>query len=685
MSFLYPLFLLAGATLVIPILIHLFNLRRYKTVYFPNTRFLKDVQLHSRKQSQVRYKWLLAARILFLIFAILAFAQPFLDRSRTKDDTNRLQVVYIDNSGSLSLKKGSVTLLERAKDAARKQVEQSAPGSRFLVITNDKPASYKPMPAEKALAVLGEIDFSPATKPASHIFSMVQGLVQTEGFPAADLYYFSDFQKNAFPAQPDTSQLHQVYFHGMPVRAEKAANVYIDTAYLTNPVLQTGQNNRLIVRTRQAGKMPAEDPVLQLSVNGQVKSAQGLSFSDGKEVSGEVERIDTMGFQVNGSGWQRIMLTVNDLAVRFDDTFRITARSAANLSVLVVNESQPNPFIQAAFRAYNGYRLDQKSTAEDADWKQYNLVILNGVTDLGGNLGKKMSQALAQGQSVCLFPGMTSDYARLNAGLQQIADIRITGLDSSSQMVSSLQQGADLVRDLFDRIPENVQLPTARWHYIIQAGLTANQQAILSFRNGDPFLAQYMPGRGRLYVAAAAADLSAGNFTGSYFFVPFLYQMTAQSNGGNSYALTAGSTQPVYIPMSNAQERSMVHLYGNGLDLIPAQRPSGAGLDLFLANSVHRADFYTLASSSGDSTAIAINQDRLESRLSYHEEGDLRSSWKGDRFTWTDLSKTGGPSAATASSSFPLWKVCVILALLMLAVETFMLTGSYRKPTAAIS
>src|ERR1035438_6940578 len=76
-SFLYPLFLVAGLSLGIPVLIHLFNLRKYKVVLFPHTRFLKTIQLNSRKQSQVRYKWLLATRLLFLAALVLAFAQPF--------------------------------------------------------------------------------------------------------------------------------------------------------------------------------------------------------------------------------------------------------------------------------------------------------------------------------------------------------------------------------------------------------------------------------------------------------------------------------------------------------------------------------------------------------------------------------------------------------------------------------
>ena len=126
MSFLYPLFLVAGLTLAIPVLIHLFNLRKYKTVLFPHTRFLKSIQLSSRKQSQVRYKLLLAMRLLFLACLILAFAQPFINRKTQKATANTLKIIYIDNSYSMSVKKGARTMLDIAKDAARKQVQRKA-------------------------------------------------------------------------------------------------------------------------------------------------------------------------------------------------------------------------------------------------------------------------------------------------------------------------------------------------------------------------------------------------------------------------------------------------------------------------------------------------------------------------------------------------------------------------------
>ncbi len=677
MSFLYPLFLVAGVSLAIPVLIHLFNLRKYKTILFPHTRFLKNIQLNSRKQSQVRYKYLLAARLLFLAVLILAFAQPFFNNSSKKAGDHKFQVIYIDNSYSMSVKKGGQSMLDMAKDAARKQLRHAAPGTRFVLLTNDKPGSYHSEPADKVFAEINATDLSASAKTVDQVLANAQSIMENEGKTGADLYYYSDFQQSAFPAQPDKGLMKNITFYGVPVQTDEAQDIYIDTAYLTTPVLQTGKSNYIIVHTHCTGKPPKENPVLNLAINGQVKSAASLNFSD------KAESFDTLNFQVNNANWQKITLTINDPSVRFDDTFRITARSSPNLSVLALNEGQPNTYIQAAFRAYNGFRLNQAEAASaPKDWKEYNLVILNGITRVDDALGKTINDALQSGQSICIFPGKTSNLQQLNDGLKLAGDLRITGVDTVPQTASSIQQGSALVKDLFDKIPENVQLPVANWHYIISAGLSANQQSVLSFRNGDPLLARYMPSKGQLYICATSADLQSGNFPGSYFFTPFLYEMAMQSSSSSVYAITGGTQQAIYLPLSNASERNMVHVYGKDMDIIPSQRPDGAGLDVFIDQAVQQPGFYALSTAGGsDTTQIALNQNKSESLLDFRDINALKSEWKGDNIKWMSV-VDGGGITNSGGGSFPLWKVCVLLALLMLGLETFLL-ARVKNPVVA--
>src|SRR5690606_29990933 len=148
-----------------------------------------------------------------------------------------------------------------------------------------------------------------------------------------------------------------------------------------------------------------------------------------------------------------------------------------------------SPYIQAAFRSYSGFNVRSEPVHNaPADWKAYNLIILNGITGLPDGVGRQMRDALAAGQSICILPGRTRNPEGLNAALRYAGDIRISGMDTAAQTATNLQPGADLVRDIFEGIPANVQLPVASWHYAIESGLSASGQSILSFRNGDPLL-----------------------------------------------------------------------------------------------------------------------------------------------------------------------------------------------------
>ena len=641
-------------------------------MWFPHTRFLRNIQLNSRKQSQVRYKLLLATRLLFLACLVFAFAQPFFNNKQNTEIGDRLQVIYLDNSYSMSVKKGSRTVFDIAKENAASQVKNARQGSSFMVLTNDKPKNYYPIPATKAFEEINNTELSSASKTVNQVLSFVQSMRSSwQGGKgenkSVNLYYYSDFQQNTLQLMPDKKLLQQIYFVGMPIQSDEVKDIFIDTAYLSAPVLQTGKNNSLIVKTRMSGKSGKENPVLQLSINGQVKSAASLNFGEKQEST------DTLSFVVNDASWQQIELTVNDSWVKFDDTFRITARSAPNLSVLVINEGQPNPYIQAAFRAYNGFRLNQTTTHTlPSNFGEYNLVILNGITGIDASLEKIIIESLEMGQSICIFPGKTTNFNSLNEGLKQTG-IQIVSLDTSVQTAGNLQQGNDLVKELFEKIPENVQLPVANWHYSINSILSANRQSILSFRNGDPFLARYTPFKGQLYLCATSADLQSGNFTGSYFFTPFLYQMAVQSSSNSIYALTIGQQQAVFLPLKGVKERNAIHVMRKDLDFIPPQRTNGAGVDLLIDQTVQQPGFYNLLSLGNDTTKIALNQDKNESQLDFWDIKTLKSNWNADNINWIDMAENNNIKNIQSNSNFPLWKIFVLFALVMLAAETFLL------------
>ena len=138
MQFLYPSFLFALATLAIPIIIHLFYFRRFKTVYFTNVRFLREVKEESSSRRKLRNLLVLLARCLAVAFLVFAFAQPFIPRNTDGvKKGEQVASIYIDNSFSMNALSKDLALLEKAKLKAHEIVEAYANDDKFQILTND--------------------------------------------------------------------------------------------------------------------------------------------------------------------------------------------------------------------------------------------------------------------------------------------------------------------------------------------------------------------------------------------------------------------------------------------------------------------------------------------------------------------------------------------------------------------
>src|SRR5690554_2991340 len=133
MLFEHPEILWSLFLLLIPILIHLFQLRRFKKTPFTNVKTLKKVISESRK-SNILKKWLLlCTRLLLLTALIFAFSRPFVPgKSALK---NKQTVIYLDNSYSMQALEGAGTLLENKVQELLRSVPEE---SRFSLFTNDR-------------------------------------------------------------------------------------------------------------------------------------------------------------------------------------------------------------------------------------------------------------------------------------------------------------------------------------------------------------------------------------------------------------------------------------------------------------------------------------------------------------------------------------------------------------------
>lgn len=670
MNFLFPLFLVAGAAIAIPVIIHLFNFRKYKTIEFSDTRLLEQIKITSQKSRKVQNWWLLLSRILFVAALVLAFAQPYLGTQ--KDSSRQLKLIYIDNSQSMADNLGGQRqLLQNAIDDAKEIINAQSEHQQYILLSNNNIYASRPIGKSQIMEALQQLKVSAKTVSLKQINQAVNNALSDNNAENAEVYIFSDLQKSTLFREALDTVAATAHYIIRPQLHRQSANLYFDTAYFVNPVIDTRQENPLVVKLSKSNTTEAIQSQVQVWVNGQARAAKNINFTNDSTWT------DTIALMVNTPGWHKILLTVKDAPIQFDDTFRITAKTNANLAVLNLNDGSSSPYLQAALSPANGFitRNAPLNAGSAGEWPDNNLVILQNIQQLSPELTDAVKKGLQNGQSFFLIPGNISNIASFNQQLNKIAPINFAAADTASTQIGAVQTEHALLKDVIATMPQNVQLPTVLRHYPISAGLSANQQSILSLKNGQPFLAQYSIDNGSLYIIASSLEERSGNFVLSNLFMPLLYKMCAVSGAQSIYAINANSNQPVFIPNQSAN-RTVFKATGPDIEVIPAQNAYGNGTNIFLGKAIDQAGFYTLKNESvSDSTLVAVNANTLESELEAATKETLEQQLKPAKLSWE---QSGAPTAnSTTGNNRDLWKWLVAIALLALIIETYFLL---RKP-----
>jgi len=667
-NFYYPLFLIAALSVAVPIIIHLFNFRKYKRVFFPDIRFLKSLQEQTKRHSQLKKLLILASRILCLLALVLAFAQPFTQNEAALQKGPRAVSIYIDNSFSMGIGKASVSLLDQAREKAKTVIESCASSDRIQLLTNDfsLPES-RFLTKEEALQQLGTITLSPRTREAGAIMEKQKRMLQTEPGKQPQLFFISDFQKNAFAADLETTDSIPKYF--IQVQPAQTNNVTIDTAYLETPTVLLNQPNPLLVQVRNTGD-EAVSTTLSLMVNNQLKSASSLSLKAGET------KTEKISFTTATAGRQCMKIFLNDYPVNYDDTFYVAGKAGSNYAVLVINESGTNAYLSSVFRPGQQFRADQElaSAVRIQLLKNYTLIILNGVNTLSPSLQQALSEYVESGSSLLVFPAPQSATGNINEFLNRLASSQYGPSDTNRMMVSDYNRSHLIFSDLFTKTPENIELPVCFRHYVIQSAALSSEQKLFTFPNGDAFLSEFRCGNGKLYLCASSADQSSGNFPKSYWFLPLIYKMAYLNVSNPVYALTIGKNAIMQIPNTKTGNENIYHVSDPSVDAIPEQRSTGNQVMLNLNQAIQKSGLYSVyLPGSSDTVFVGLNYNRNESELKYHQIDELKKNSKISKAHWSGDQVVMNAGWGQWQDGMPLWKVCIILALFFLLCESLLI------------
>lgn len=205
MSFLAPVFLGALVAVAGPLIIHLLNRRRYRTVEWAAMDFLRVAIRRNKRVLEIRDMILLALRTLAVLFFILAMAQPFMstDNASTYQGEPVHAILVVDNSLSMAYRPLDKTLLEQAQEKAAIFIRELPEGSRISVIplcgstALNSAAAYTS--SEDALEALSHIELSDRANKMSEAASLAkQAIDEQPDLPTKRVVILSDMQKNAW-------------------------------------------------------------------------------------------------------------------------------------------------------------------------------------------------------------------------------------------------------------------------------------------------------------------------------------------------------------------------------------------------------------------------------------------------------------------------------------------------------
>ncbi|MFZ7113981.1 MAG: vWA domain-containing protein [Bacteroidota bacterium] len=686
MQFIYPEFLFALSVLAIPVIIHLFNFRRFKKIYFTNVRFLKEIKQDTQSKSKLKHLLVLLSRLLALTFLVLAFAQPFIPANNNKVQTGTKRVsIYVDNSFSMDALGKSGSLLETAKKKAREIANAYKPSDEFQLLTSSFEGRHQRLVnRDEFIRILDEIQPTSSVHTISEILQRQQDALFSEGKSKTSktAYIISDFQQSTFNLEnAKIDSALQVSL--VPVAASAMNNLFIDTCYLATPFVQLNTPNELVVKIRNTGGTDVENIPLKLLINDTQKAIASISVNSNSSVETK------LNFTISTGGWQRAQLNIADYPITFDDNFFFNFNVRTNLQVLCINGDQPSPALNAVF-GNDPYFSLKNSNQNQIDYSAFSfmqLIVLNELTDYSSGLIQELKRYTAKGGSVFVIPSVNANISNYNNLFSELA-INSFGTKVQQQLkVEKLEVRHPLFTGVFEKgknIPENMDLPMVNSYYPIMRNSKSVSETVMKLTGGSTYLSSNQSGRGVVYVLASSLQPEDGNFSRHALFVPVLLRAALRGSSEINKPLIIGEDHDFGISDTLISADNVFHLVNTKekFDIIPESKIYNNATVLSVHDQIKKAENYDLNAGNALVAVESFNFNRKESDLGVFSPSELTELSSKYGNSKINVIETEGRdlshSIAQLNEGKRLWKYCIILVLVFLAIE-ILLIRFFRK------
>jgi Aerotolerance regulator N-terminal/von Willebrand factor type A domain len=612
-----PWFLAALAGVTLPLYLHLLKRQTTTPKQVSSLMLFESRTQSSTRHRRLRYFLLLSLRLLWLVLLILAFANPFINRSAAALTSNRLVLLVVDNSFSMragtrlaDAKSAAVSVLS-GKGGARAQV--AAFGSQLRLMT-------QPIEDQSALrAAVQGIQPGDGHGNFAELARAVRAMAESVHTPI-ELHLLSDMQRADLAAT----------FSDMAL----PSNVKL----VAHAVVSKAQPNWTVESVDAPGQVWGKDakPVrVQAVIAGYGTTAAQRTVS--LVVNGKTTATKTVAVPANGRatvdfpalevpyGFSRCEVKI-DAADAFpaDDLRRFAVeRSDPQKALLIHNygDNRSPLYVGAALSAaaQSAFTLESINVNEAADRKpsNYAFVVLSDLNSLPSLLENSLTQYVRSGGSLLIAAG-TSAGGRSQIpifGAHIIETRDYTRVPDRYMAVGSSDSS-------YPAVAKANGWPGVKFFYALDVD-PGNAQVIVRLGDQTPLLLEKRIGEGRVLLLTSGLDNLTNDFPLNPAFVPFIEQTARYLAGSERQG--GARTVDAYLDLRNAKEQ------GQGVEVTDpdGKRPLTLG-EAASAQSFQltEAGYYQLRLANGRQDEVGVNPDPKESNLDVIP-GDVLALWQG--------------------------------------------------------
>ena len=637
MQFLHPEYFYALPALLIPIFIHLFQLRRFKKHAFTNVALLQKIRFQTRKSSQLK-KWLiLILRLLAMAFMILAFSQPYFSNQKSID-THSETVLYLDNSFSMQALGANGPLFKRA---VQDVISGIGEGQKISLFMND--ISYQSTTLKDIKNKLLNLNYSPNQLSLSNVILKGASLFSNSKSSLKTLLVISDFQKQDQELLADIDTTLRVIL--VPLKPLNTANDYIDRISI-EPSLNA--NNLLNVTAKTTTKS---------------KDSIAITLFEGDKIIGksilEKSKNYKTSFVIQKKDGFKGRLSIEDSQVYYDDTFYFNIPKKSKISVLAISDNTSSEFLKKIYSKDEFIFKSQDFKALDfSQIKNTNLIVLNGVNDISIALKNSLKDFMTNGGITVLIPGDQGNISSYNQLISTQTIHSLKPIKSQEKSITDLEFDHFILKEVFKSKVTNFQYPSVNSYYPI----TTLTNKILSFEDQQAFLSQF----NSLFLFTASLSFNNSNFKKSPLIVPTLYNIGRYSlvNPPLQYFTETKNSFDIKVDL---QKDRILKLSRNKEEFIPLQSNLNSKVRIATEKLPNKPGHYAVIKDNDTITHISYNYNRKESLLAYYNLSDMKGCIINNALPIT-LKNLNSESNVTR-----LWKWFIIFALILLAFEMLIL------------